>query len=140
MAQLSPVFPRGKLSDVAIHKGGSLAVEDSGPPPTSATCLVADVRGIGESSAGFPSYTVEDLASDAGAILAHFYVQTPVVLDKWAAWAAKALLVWPWGPIVWSKFIATVFKQRPPDDLASYLAALQANLSEPGRLPSVAQF
>ncbi|MDD5368799.1 MAG: alpha/beta fold hydrolase, partial [Anaerolineaceae bacterium] len=50
-----------------------------------------------------------------------------------------ALFARPWGPALWRRYYASLYPTRKPDDFALYLAALQANLAEPGRLEALRQ-
>ncbi|GAQ85019.1 hypothetical protein KFL_002170130 [Klebsormidium nitens] len=106
---LPPVFPQGQLTHVPIQgTQGRVAVEDSGPPDSALPTLLflhglgdfrqtyrflapkfhsrghrvllADLRGCGESTTNFPSYTPVDVANDAVAVLDHFKVNQPAVI------------------------------------------------------------
>ncbi len=46
----------------------------------------------------------------------------------------KVAMMRPWGPYFWSIYYSSLYKTAPPADLASYRAALVANLKEPGRI------
>ncbi len=40
----------------------------------------------------------------------------------------------PWGPVVWRRYMATLYPTGKPDDLAPYLARVEATMREPGRM------
>jgi pimeloyl-ACP methyl ester carboxylesterase len=72
-------------------------------------------------------------------------VKAMVLLDpavRGEAGAAMHLLLTvlfarPWGPLAWLAYFKTLFPTRKPTDYAEYSAALQQNLSEPGRLEAL---
>lgn len=45
----------------------------------------------------------------------------------------------PWGPAAWIQYYTGLFPSRKPADWKPYVAALRANLSEPGRLEALHQ-
>lgn len=46
----------------------------------------------------------------------------------------RALFARPWGPAVWAKYYATLYPARKPSDFTEYVAALQRNLHQDGRM------
>jgi pimeloyl-ACP methyl ester carboxylesterase len=47
------------------------------------------------------------------------------------------LFAWPWGTSVWLRYYTSLYPSRKPDDFDDYLAALKANLVEPGRMKAL---
>lgn len=50
-----------------------------------------------------------------------------------------ALFARPWGAWMWLKYFKSLYPSRQPTDFSKYCAALQANLTEPGRLEALRQ-
>jgi pimeloyl-ACP methyl ester carboxylesterase len=74
----------------------------------------------------------EDPAIIRGLVLIGAFVR-----DFGPAWKARLLSLpfqHPWGAFLWSKFYASLYPTSRPADFDAYLAALCANLAEPGRL------
>lgn len=40
----------------------------------------------------------------------------------------------PWGPAMWRRYLTTLYPTGKPDDLAPYLARVEATMREPGRM------
>ena len=51
----------------------------------------------------------------------------------------SALFTRPWGPAVWQRYYTTLYPTRKPADFLQYVAALRANLAEPGRMEALHQ-
>jgi pimeloyl-ACP methyl ester carboxylesterase len=51
----------------------------------------------------------------------------------------RVLFARPWGPAAWIQYYTGLFPSRKPADWKTYVAALRANLSEPGRLEALHQ-
>lgn len=49
----------------------------------------------------------------------------------------RAMFARPWGPTLWVRYYQSLYPTRKPTDFSQYLAALRANLSEPGRLEAL---
>ena len=49
----------------------------------------------------------------------------------------RALFARPWGPAAWVKYYTTLYPTHKPADFDSYIAALRANLKEPGRMEAL---
>lgn len=43
----------------------------------------------------------------------------------------------PWGPAIWASYYRSLYKEDPPADLDTYVAALTANLKQPGRFEAL---
>lgn len=75
---------------------------------------------------------VEDPGAVAGLVLIGAAVRSTM-----PAWQARLLFTplfaGPWGPAVWGRYYASLYKSARPADLDDYLARLQANFKEPGR-------
>ncbi len=66
----------------------------------------------------------------------------PVVRGEGTFWSNllfSALLARPWGPSLWMRYYAMLYPTQKPPDFAQYVAALRANLGQPGRLEALAQ-
>jgi len=57
--------------------------------------------------------------------------------DRMMMALAKVLFVGPWAQAAWGAYYASLYPTSKPADLASYVAALKANLAEPGRLAAL---
>jgi pimeloyl-ACP methyl ester carboxylesterase len=124
-----------------------------------------DVRGHGESSAGWGSYTNSDAGGDLAALIRHLGGPAFVVGHSFsggsAVWLAAAepslvgglVLIGAFtrpapmnpltkqmarlvlsSPALWGRYYASLYKGDKPADFAAYVAALKANLREPGRM------
>jgi len=51
----------------------------------------------------------------------------------------RVLFARPWGPAAWIQYYTGLFPSRKPADWKTYVAALRANLGEPGRLEALHQ-
>lgn len=129
--------------------------------------VTVDLRGHGESSTGWPEHTPEAVGDDVVALLRHLDAGPAVLLGEsmaaasavWAAAEAPELvsaiaLLGPFarhvppdaktrlmvalvGRRTWPLAMGKLFGDRPPADLADHLAAVRANLAEPGRVAAV---
>lgn len=65
----------------------------------------------------------------------------PALVDAKLAWSQKLALQvgfsGPWRVRAWESYLASLFPERKPDDLAAYRKQLRANLAEPGRFAAV---
>lgn len=52
-------------------------------------------------------------------------------------WLYQLMFTRPWGPAMWLMYYKTLYPSRKPADFAAYTAALQANLTEPGRMEAL---
>lgn len=57
--------------------------------------------------------------------------------NPWLKLIFSLVLARPWGPALWSKYYAGLYPTRPPHDLSEYIAALSANLRQPGRMEAL---
>lgn len=53
------------------------------------------------------------------------------------AWLYRLLFSRPWGPTLWQTYYNSLYPTQKPPDFAAYLAALRANLTQPGRLEAL---
>lgn len=129
--------------------------------------VTVDIRGHGETSTGWDDHSPEAVGADVLALITHLDAGPAVVYGEsmaaaaavWAAAEAPALvrgLVLS-GPFVrqlpptlltrllpaltrpglWARYYRSLTKAAPPADLDDYVAALRANLREPGRLAAL---
>jgi pimeloyl-ACP methyl ester carboxylesterase len=81
-------------------------------------------------------------AAEAPTLVAGLVLIGPFVRGE-STWSSKLLysllFARPWGPALWGWYYATLYPTRRPADFAQYVAALRANLSEPGRLEALRQ-
>ncbi len=95
---------------------------------------------IGNSMTGASAVWAAATAPDrvAGIVLIDPFVRDmPVGLG--ARIMLAAAMHRPWGPTFWTMYYGSLYKAAPPADLASYKAALKANLKEPGRFEALEQ-
>ncbi len=134
--------------------------------------VTTDMRGHGESSTGWPDYSVAGIGDDILALIDHLDAGPALVVATSAAaggavWAAAEgpdrfrglvlvgafvhdamppwigqvlftpLLTWPWGRAFWRRYYRSLYPSAQPEDFEDYLAALDANLKEPGRMQAL---
>lgn len=137
--------------------------------------VTMDLRGHGESSAGWADYSHAAIGGDIVALIRHLNAgPASLIGTSYAAGAAvcataqapelvagialigpfvratgpawqrgvmralyAALFADPWGVTAWKSYYPRLFPTRKPDDFATYLQALLANLREPGRLAAL---
>jgi pimeloyl-ACP methyl ester carboxylesterase len=133
--------------------------------------VTLDVRGHGETSVGWPDYSVAGIGADilslaraldagpatiigtsmaAGAAVwaaaeepervAGLVLIGPFVRDTgngWLSRLAAGVFRGPWGVSLWAQYYRRLYPTARPADFAAYLAALQANLRERGRLAAL---
>jgi pimeloyl-ACP methyl ester carboxylesterase len=98
-----------------------------------------------------PAFLIGDSMSGGAAVYAAVegaaekLVAGMVLIDPFVRAGANVLLnlamavmfARPWGPGAWIRYYTTLYPTRKPPDFESYIAALQKNLSEPGRLEAL---
>jgi pimeloyl-ACP methyl ester carboxylesterase len=79
-------------------------------------------------------------AVEAPELISGLALVDPVVRDT-AGWTIgllmRVLFARPWGAAAWARFYTTLYPTRKPADFEAYLAALRANLAQPGRLEAL---
>lgn len=84
-------------------------------------------------------------AAEAPELVAGIVMISPFARDTMPSWQGRILYVTlfapmfsgPWGPSRWRAYLKTLFPTGQPDDLTPYLARVEANLREPGRMPAL---
>ncbi|MBL8055415.1 MAG: alpha/beta hydrolase [Anaerolineales bacterium] len=80
-------------------------------------------------------------AAEAPELTAGLVLLGPAVRDGGPKWLERilytAMFADPWGVAMWAWYFPKLFPTRRPADFEPYLAALRANLSEPGRLAAL---
>jgi pimeloyl-ACP methyl ester carboxylesterase len=81
-------------------------------------------------------------AAEAPELIAGLVLVGPVVRgggSRLLARAMAALFSGPWGAGAWTSYYRRLYPTQKPVDFETYVAALQANLREPGRLGALRQ-
>ncbi|HYN89566.1 MAG TPA: alpha/beta hydrolase [Ardenticatenaceae bacterium] len=82
-------------------------------------------------------------AAEAPEVVAGMVLIGPFVRGEAASGLARLfyglLFGGPWGPAFWLRYYASLYPSAKPADFGEYLAALGANLREPGRLMALRQ-
>lgn len=81
-------------------------------------------------------------AAEAPELVAGIVMLSPFARDTMPMWRARLLYATlfaplfsgPWGPAMWRRYLTSLYPTGAPDDLTPYLARVEANLREPGRL------
>jgi pimeloyl-ACP methyl ester carboxylesterase len=80
------------------------------------------------------------LAAERPELVRGMVLLDPFVRGK-AGVAMRALMTLlfadPWGPTAWKKYYDSLYTSKKPEDFDSYLARLQANLAERGRMAAL---
>jgi pimeloyl-ACP methyl ester carboxylesterase len=120
-------------------------------PDYSVAAVGADLLALARALNAGPAYVVGAsmaagaaawAAAEAPEWVAGIVMLSPFARDTMPMWQARVLYTTlfaplfsgPWGPAMWRRYLTSLYPTRAPDDLASYLARVEANLREPGRL------
>ena len=199
----SPWAPESSMTKFLERPQGRIAYDDSGPTNGELVVMVpgigdvrrqyrflapqftsagyrvvtTDLRGLGDSSAGWSDYTGAATGSDIVALLRELKAGPANLIGQsnaagavvWAAAEAPELIrsvtligpfvrdippasfgdsamTWgminlglarPWGVSLWGTYYKSLYPSSPPADLDAYTTALQADISEKGRLEAV---